>query len=163
MGAFLGGWIAGEGGENSFASIQRPNHGRKTDSEDVDGGKKRGEQQARMRRNGPLTGHASDRGSNFWSPSLAAPAGSSTSPPTATSRFSRIVDSRDETINSNFTHGHETSVPDLQRDDIQGVNNSRVSISAEYFEHICPPSQRVEVVYRWPWDPFSEGMYILAR
>ncbi|KAH9476504.1 Strobilurin A biosynthesis cluster protein l1 [Psilocybe cubensis] len=34
---------------------------------------------------------------------------------------------------------------------------SRSSISAEYFEHICPPSRRVEIVYDWPSDHVPEN------
>ncbi|KAF9542941.1 hypothetical protein CPC08DRAFT_700583 [Agrocybe pediades] len=30
------------------------------------------------------------------------------------------------------------------------TSRPNLSISAEYFEHVCPPSVRVEVAYRWP-------------
>jgi len=41
--------------------------------------------------------------------------------------------------------------------------NEQRAVSAEYFEFVCPPSRRVEIVYGWPEQDLIAGAYCITE
>ncbi|KAF4623967.1 hypothetical protein D9613_002405 [Agrocybe pediades] len=129
MSALLGGWLVGEGPGEDGAETTRST-GVFPNEREPDAG------------NGPAILSAppdvpsNDRG-KFYFPSSAR---TTTYP---------------EPLPKRFRHGRPGHVTHYSRvihqnRRLNSTSPPNLSISAEYFEHVCPPSVRVEVAYRWP-------------